>query len=66
MIEVMVKLSQDYIMLAEAARLTPKIPKLKGMQKGPDPMCLYTIDGLDEEDEVFFRLKYGVRRNFSD
>lgn len=57
-VEVKIKLSQDYKLLSDLAKLTPKIPKLIAMQKGPDPMCIYTADGLSNEDALYILLKY--------
>lgn len=58
MITIKVKRDYDYKLLSELNILTPKIPKLIAIQTGPDPMCVYTVDGMSSEDEVYFALKY--------
>ena len=59
MITIKVKRDHEYLLLRELNKLTPKIPRLIAMQKGPDPMCIYTVEGLSGEDEIYFKLKYG-------
>ena len=58
MLEIKVKLSHDYLLLSDIEKLTPKIPKLTAKQKGPDPICWYTVEGLSSEDELYIMLKY--------
>ena len=63
MIELTVRSFEDYKLLGELNKLTPKIPKQIKTTYIPDgaigvAYATFQVDGLSGEDEVYFKLKY--------
>ena len=65
MIEVTVESFQDYKLLGEVGRLTPKIPKQTkrfhaSSGAGGKVFVTFEINGMTKEDELYIKLKYNT------
>jgi hypothetical protein len=70
MIEVTIRGSQDYRLLGDLEKLTPKIPlqtSTKWITKDGVQFMIatYRIDGLEAEDELYIKLKYNGKLDYA-